>query len=139
MFRSLSLWGALICVAGATGCVAVNATQLGVARQRPAVPATEVVLYRTADQVPGKYEEVALLNAEGSTSFTSEKGMYAKMQQQAGKLGANGVIMDALSEPGPGTKVAAAIFGVDVNRKGRAIAIFLLPAASSPKDSTTAK
>jgi hypothetical protein len=139
MLRPLVLCGALFCVAGITGCVAVNATQLGMARQRPAVPAAEVVLYRTADQVPGKYEEVALLNAEGSTSFTSEKGMYAKMQQQAGKLGANGVIMDALSEPSSGAKVAAAIFGVDVNRKGRAIAIYLLPNASVPKDSTTAK
>src|SRR5207302_412035 len=110
MSRSLICVAGLICVVALAGCVAVNATQLGSAKQLAPVPADKVTIYRTADQVPGKYEEVALLNASGNTSFTSEKGMYGKMQKEAGKLGADGIILDAMSEPSAGAKVAAAIF-----------------------------
>jgi hypothetical protein len=50
------------------------------------------------------------------------------MKKEAGKVGANGVILDALSEPGSGAKVAAAIFGVSAQRKGKALAIWVFPA-----------
>lgn len=107
------------------GCVAVNTTQLGMKTLRAPVPADQVMFYRTADQVPGKYEEVALLNASGDSFFTNEARMHKRMRDEAGKLGANGVILDAMSEPSAGAKVAAAIFGVGAERKGKAIAIFV--------------
>jgi len=108
------------------GCVAVNTTQLGTRQQRPPVPAASVEIYRTAALVPGEYEEVALLNASGPSSWTNEAQMYDKMRDEAGKLGANAIILDAISEPGAGAKVAAAIFGVSAERKGRALAICVL-------------
>ena len=139
MTRTASLICAFICGAILAGCVAVNSTQLGLAQLRPPVPVDQVAVYRTADQVPGKYQEVALLNATGSSSMTTEKGMFEKMKKEAGKLGANGIILDALSEPGAGAKVAAAFLGVGVNRKGRAIAIYYRASSSSTSDSTTSK
>lgn len=117
-----------------TGCVAVNTTPLGLpmGKNRGVIPPEQVAIYRTADQIPGKYREVALLNASGSTTWTSESGMNKKMRTEAGKMGANAIILDAVSEPGSGAKVAAAVFGVDVDRKGKAIAIYVYPPGTAP-------
>lgn len=115
----------LACLVVLSSCVSVNAVRLGPSGYRPPIPVEDVVIYRTADQVPGDYEEVALLNAEGSTTWTNESGMIEAMRKKAGKLGANGVILDAISEPGASAKVAGAIFGVSVDRKGKAVAIFV--------------
>lgn len=53
--------------------------------------------------------------------------MFKKMIKKAGAMGANGIILDAISEPSAGAKVAGAIFGVGAERKGKAIAIFVFP------------
>ena len=116
-------------------CVSTNATMLGPSPvARPAVPPDQVRIFRTAAQVPGRYEEIALLNSTGESSWTNEQAMFESMRKKAGELGANGVILDAVTEAGAGAKVAAAVFGVGTQRKGRAVAIFLLPdtTAKSP-------
>ena len=111
-----------------SGCVTTNATRLGSGTALAPVSVETVVIYRTASQVPGKYQEVALLNSKGESSWTDEAAMYKSMRKKAAELGANGIILDAVSEPSAGAKVASAIFGTGVDRKGRAIAIHVLPA-----------
>jgi len=106
-------------------CVSVDVTRLGVSPQRPVVPADQVIIYSTADKVPGKYEEIALLNAAASSTWTTESGMYEAMKKKAGQYGANAIILDAMSEPSAGAKIAGAIFGVSPERKGKAIAIYV--------------
>jgi len=120
---------AAFCVLLLSGCVTTNASMLGTAStQRPAVLPENVALYRNADQVPRRYEEVALLNSEGDSNFTNEAKMFESMKKKAGEVGANAIILDALSEPSGGAKVAAAIFGVSAERKGKAVAIYVFPA-----------
>jgi hypothetical protein len=121
----------LACLCLLAACVSTNAVQLGVAPRRPALPAEQVAIYRTAEQVPGRYEEVALLNSSGSSSATSEAQMLGSMRKKAAQMGANAIILDAISEPGAGAKVAAAVFGTQAERKGKAIAIYVFPDASS--------
>ena len=106
-------------------CVTTNATRLGGTVARPAVPTSAVVIYRSANQVPGKYEEIALLNSKGESGLTDEAAMFKSMQKKAGELGANAIILDAVSEPSAGAKVASAVFGTGAERKGRAIAIYV--------------
>ena len=108
-------------------CVTTNATRLGGTVARPAVPTSAVVIYRSANQVPGKYEEIALLNSKGESGLTDEAAMFKSMQKKAGELGANAIILDAVSEPSAGAKVASAVFGTGAERKGRAIAIYVFP------------
>jgi hypothetical protein len=109
-------------------CVSTNATLLNPSPvARPPVPAEKVRIYRTAAQVTAKYEELALLNATGESNWTNESGMLESMRNKAGKLGANGIILDAINEAGAGAKVAAAIFGTGTQRKGRAVAIYVFP------------
>ena len=116
-----------ICLFGLVGCVSTNAALLGNSARRSPVSPQDVALYRSAEQVPGKYEEMALLNSSGDSGFTDEAKMFESMKKKAGELGANAVILDALSEPASGAKVAAAIFGVSAQRKGKALAIYIYP------------
>ena len=109
-------------------CVSTNATILNPTPvQRAAVPVEQVRIYRTAAQVTGKYEEIALLNSTGESNWTNEKNMLESMRAKAGKLGANGVILEAVNEASSGAKVAAAVLGTGTQRKGRSIAIFVFP------------
>lgn len=123
--------GLLVVVFGCValgGCVSTNVTRLGAPVNYAPVAVDSVVVYRTAAQVPGRYEEIALLNSAGATDWTDEAQMVRSMRKEAAKLGANAIILDAMSEPGAGAKVAASIFGTSAERKGRAIAIRILPA-----------
>lgn len=113
-----------------SGCVTTNATMLGepVATVVPVDP-RGVAFYRTADQVPRRYREVALLHSAGDTAYTDEAAMFDSMRKKAAKLGANAIILDAMSEPTAATKVAAAFLGAPSTRKGKAIAVYVEPAA----------
>jgi len=108
-------------------CVTTNAVRIGTAPNRPPVREDQVVIYRTADQVQGKYEEVALISAKGESSWTNESQMINAMKKKAGKMGANAIILDAMSEPSAGAKIAGAFLGTGSERKGKAIAIYVIP------------
>jgi hypothetical protein len=110
-----------------TACVSVQTAPLGGGVIHPPVAADKVAIYRTADQVHAKYEEVALLSASGDSSMTSEEQMFKKMRQQAGELGANGIILDSVSEPSTGSQVAHALLGTSADRHGKAVAIYVIP------------
>lgn len=123
----------------AAACVRTNAVMLGTATTlRPAVAVDSVRVYRTADQIAGRYEEIALLNAAADASWTDEAKMVNAMRKKAARLGANAVILDSMSEPSAGAKVAGAILGTGAERKGKAIAVYVFPDATSSPDSTGA-
>lgn len=118
----------LLCLSVLAACVTTRAVRLGTSISRPSVPWRDVVVYRSADQVPGKYEEIALLSATGDTAWTDEETMWNSMRKKAGEFGANAIILDAASEPSAGAKVAAAfLLGKGAERKGKAIAIYVFP------------
>lgn len=119
----------LVClfVGFASGCVSVNATRLEAGPPRAAVAPENVRIYRTAQQVGRPYEEVALLNAAGDYAMTNEGQMFEAMRKKAAKLGANAVILDGVSEPTTGQRVARAFLGTPADRKGKAIAIYIDP------------
>lgn len=121
-------WRQLLPTILLAGCVSTNATMLGSATAvRPKLAPTEVRIYRTADQVKSKYEEVALINAAGQAGSTNEAKMLDAMRKKAAEVGANGLILDAISEPSAGAKIAGALFGTGAERKGKAVAIFVFP------------
>ena len=105
-------------------CVSVNATRLGAGVIRPPVPPDHVAIYRTADQVGSPYEEVALLSGSEDYNTTEEK-MYQKMREKAGELGANGIILNSMTEPTTGAKVAQVLLGTPAQRRGNAVAIYI--------------
>jgi hypothetical protein len=126
--RRLALLAAVLATAA---CVSTNATRLGGAAAHAPVPESSVVIYRTAAQVPRKYEEVALLNSTGESSYTNEDKMFRSMKKKAGQLGANAIILDAVSEPSAGAKIAGAFLRTGAQRKGKAIAIYVEPSTGT--------
>lgn len=133
MRRTAVIAAVLVCIA----CVSTNATRLGSGPVRAPLSPEVVAVYRTADQVPGRYEEVALLNSTGESSWTNEEKMMNSMRKKAAEMGANAIILDAISEPSAGAKVAGAFLGTGAQRKGKAIAIYIV-ADSSAADSVAA-
>jgi hypothetical protein len=125
------------------GCLSVTATQLGPPRQgylRASVPADQVSVYRSADQVEGDYVEVALLHATGPISWTTETGMIRKLREEAGRLGANAIILEPERELTVREKIAIEKSNVDIGRDGRAVAIYVRPwdgAAGTPGSDST--
>lgn len=112
-------------------CVSTKAVRLGdqaLNPRRPTVAWQRIQVYLKADQVPGKYEEIALLMATGDSIWSSEKGMWNSMKKKATKMGANAIILDATSEPSAATKIVGAfLLGIGGSRKGKALAIFIYP------------
>jgi len=84
-----------------------------------------VKMYSSPSAVGSTYQEVALLNSSANTGFTTEAGMMKSMRKKAAEVGANGIIMGNIDEPGAGAKVAAAVFGTGAERKGKSVAIFV--------------
>jgi hypothetical protein len=121
---------------GVAGCVHTSATVLS-STPRPEVATSAVVLYTSADKVPGKYDEIALIDSKGSDQWVSEHKMLESIRKQAGKVGANGVILQAETEPGTGAQVAHALIGTSADRHGKALAIFVYPSNSVAAKSTT--
>jgi len=118
-------------------CVHTNTTVLDPEKVREPIDPDDVVIYTTAAKVPGDYEEIALLNSKADSASTSEAQMFKSMRKKAAKIGANGIILDPVSEPSVGAKIAAAVlFGSGAERKGKAVAIYVFPGTrkNKPRD-----
>ena len=121
MRNVLTLMGPALLLAG---CVTVNKTVLDRSFMAAPVPKEAVHIYLPGDEVP-EHTRIAILHAEGDMDMTDESDMIDKLREEAGKLGANAIIMGELKDPGTGAMVASAILGTDAERKGQAIAIFV--------------
>ena len=116
------------------GCLSVTSTQLGPPRtlaDHPAIAAERVAIYRAPEQVPGDYEEVALLHASGSQQWSSESEMMRKLREEAGRLGANAIILEPERELSVREKIAIQKSNVDIGREGRALAIYVAPSETA--------
>jgi len=105
------------------GCVSVNKTVLNRSFMTQPVAKEDVHVFFSSDTLPA-HERVAILSAKGDESLTDESQMIDKMREEAGKLGANAIVLNEIKDPSTGAKVASAVLGTTANRKGQAIAIF---------------
>ena len=120
MNRTMAGAGAVLLL---TGCVTVNTSLLTDAYKANPVPGIDVHVFFADDSVPD-HERVAILYAEGSDDFTDQAEMIDELRKEAGKLGANAIILKNLKEPGTGERVASVVFGISSERRGEAIAIY---------------
>jgi hypothetical protein len=116
---------AVVLLLGLGACVHTNAVQLNPGQARAPVCPNAVEIYTDASHVQSEYVEVALLNSKGESGSTSEKGMYESQRRKAAEMGANGLILEPISEPKAGTKIIGALFGTGAERKGHATAIWI--------------
>lgn len=106
------------------GCVQTQATMLD-PTERPPVPEEEVRVYRTVESIQCRYEEVALVHAQGGAGSTDENQMIGAAKKRAGRVGANGVVLGDINEPSAGARIAGAIFGVGSERRGEMLAVYV--------------
>ncbi len=115
-------------VAGAVlvlaACVSVNKSILDRSMMASPVPKEDVHVYLPGDSVP-ENRRIAILNAKGDVDMTNEGQMIDKLREEAGKLGANAIILGETNDPGTGAKVAKAFLGTSADRKTQAIAVFV--------------
>jgi hypothetical protein len=109
-----------------TGCVTTSVVPLN-GRQYAPIDPRDVVLYLDEADIPDTYEKVALIYAQGDYSLTDQTQMFEKVRKKAAGLGANGVLIQQVKEPGTGAKVANAVLGTEANRRGEMIAIYVTP------------
>jgi hypothetical protein len=119
MMRRLAMFAFVV-----IACTRTNAALLDPSVHLAKTCADGIELYTSPAKAPAGYQEVALLNSTGSTSFTSEAGMMKSMRKKAAEMGATGVILGGIDEPGAGAKVAGALLGTGTERKGKAVAIY---------------
>ena len=107
------------------GCMQTQATMMDSSLDLPRVHPDDVRLYRSEASIECEFDEVALIHAQGSTSFTNEKQMIKAARKRAARVGANGLILTEIDEPGAGAKVAGAVLGVDTERRGEMVAVYV--------------
>jgi hypothetical protein len=105
-------------------CVTVNKSILDRSFMAAPVPTEDVYVYLPGDEVP-PHTRVAILNAEGDVDMTNEGEIIEKLREEAGKLGANAVIMGEIADPSTAAIVAKAFLDTEANRTAQAIAVFV--------------
>ena len=108
----------------AAGCVSVNKSILAPNPTGRTFSELEVYVYFPDDSIP-EHTRLAILNAKGDADSTDEAEMIDKLREEAGKLGANAIVLGELEEPGTGALIVSAFFGTDANRETQAIAIYV--------------
>jgi len=103
-------------------CVNVSAEMLAPQKHEP-VPVDSVRVFVAESELEDQdleWESVAVLFARGSADWTSERGMLRKLREEAGKRGANGIILGEMKEPGFGERL---FLGSGAARKSQVAAI----------------
>ena len=118
-------WPALPLLCVLVACVQTKAAVLDVSAQRGPICPNGVKIFPDTSTIGGPWEAVAMLTSTGSTSMTSVAGMMNSQRQKAAQVGANGVVLGKVNEPGAGAKVAGAFLGTGTNRNGDAMAIYI--------------
>ncbi len=121
--RSRLLVG-MVCGLAVAGCVRVNRSILAPNPTGRTFPLEAVTVYFESDSIP-QHTRLAILNARGDADVTDEADMIDELREEAGKLGANAIILGDLEEPGTGARIAGAVFGTSTDRETQAIAIYV--------------
>ena len=70
-----------------------------------------VVVYSSRAEVPSSYREVAWIEAQGNSVWTTDNQMRDQMRKKAADAGANGLIANAVSENKVGVNVIGEAVG----------------------------
>jgi len=119
--KPIQLLAVLTLIAGFAGCVSAQATLLTPVRYAP-VPERDVHLYLNVAEVPAECVRIALIHAQANVDLTDEGQMIDASRRRAARVGGNALVLEEVRDPGTGTRVAAEVFGLPAERKGRMVA-----------------
>jgi hypothetical protein len=116
---------AAVSLVAVAACVRTNAALIDPTVHLAPTCSDAVRLYTSADQVQQPYQQIALLNSSGESSWSDESGMIKSMRKTAAEVGANGIILGGIDEPSALTKVIGDVAKTGTIRKGKSVAIFI--------------
>lgn len=115
-----------------SGCVTSSVSRLNDTQRAPISP-SEVTVYLDEKDIEGDYEQMALIDLSGSSSWTDQSDVYEKARKEAAEIGANGVLFRSYEEAGTGEKVASALLGTSSDNDAEMIAIYVYSESNEEK------
>ena len=107
------------------GCSVSTKLTMTTGTKRPPISPEDVKIYDSANKVPEKYVEIALLTSRADYRHSDLADMYGSMREEAAKIGANGLILGIIQEPQMHEKILNQFLPVPAERTGKATAIFV--------------
>ncbi len=129
MTRTTTKWAVpLVIAALAASACGVRTTTTDVSPTLSRAPTCDeaVDVYKSRAAVPYDYYEVAWINAEGNSVWTTDGQITAQIKKKAAENGANGIIVNDFTESKATTKViGAAVGSSSADTKTSALAIYM--------------
>ena len=110
-----------------SGCgVRTTTTKINPAYSRAATCAAGITVYDSRSQVPTDYYELAWIQAEGNSVYTTNHQLQQQIINNAAKAGASAVIANPVQASNTTAKVLGAAIGANTSTaKASALAIYL--------------
>lgn len=89
----------------------------------PPVPADQIWVFFSEDEIEYDFTRIALFHLEGDATWTQESKMIEKAKAKAGEMGANAIVLRDMHEPSDGAKIASEVLGTTAERRGSIVAI----------------
>ena len=122
--KGISLAVALA-VASACG-VKKTTTDVNPSISRPATCAAAIAVYNSRSEVPYDYYELAWIEAEGNSVWTTDNQLQTQIRNGAAKVGANAVIINPVEQSKTTIKVLGEAIGAkSATAKASALAIYM--------------
>jgi hypothetical protein len=121
---------ALACaLAAGTACAGVKKTTTDIKpsdRRRAPTCANAIAVYNSRADVPNDYYELAWVQAEGNSVWTTDNQLQTQIRNGAAKVGANAVIVNPVEQSKSTVKVLGeAIGSKSATQKASALAIYM--------------
>jgi S1-C subfamily serine protease len=123
----LALLGLLL-----SGCMSANTIMIGTSQPRAAVPPDSVRVFMAEADVPGEFEQIAVIEIKADPTYVNQTRMLEEAKRRAGSVGANAVILGEFKD-----RSLAATLLIGAERKVQVLAVRLTPGtpttASQPR------
>jgi hypothetical protein len=120
---------ALACgLAAGSACAGVKktTTDLNPSVNRPATCAAAIAVYNSRADVPYDYYELAWIQAEGNSVWTTDNQLQQQIRNGAAKVGANAVIVNPVTQSKSTVKILGEAIGTNsATQKATALAIYM--------------
>jgi hypothetical protein len=124
-FKAMALVGAVVFGSACTG-VKTKTTDLNPSINRPATCANAIAVYNSRGDVPYDYYELAWIQAEGNSVWTTDNQLQQQIRKGAAKVGANAVIVNPVTQAKTAVKVLGEAIGTkSATQKASALAIWM--------------
>ena len=120
---------ALLISAAACG-VKSHSTDISPSISRNPTCENAVEVYNSRADVPSSYYELAWITAEGNSVWTTDNQLRSEMRKRAAESGANGIIVNAVSQNKVGVNVLGEAVGANTaTQRATGLAIWMPSAA----------